>query len=45
VKLAGIDLKSWSYILYHKTKPLSAAATQFLALLRAARDQNQAKHP
>ncbi len=45
VKLAGIDLKSTTYILYHETKPLSASAEQFLALLRASRDIDQVKHP
>ncbi|MGH7794137.1 MAG: LysR substrate-binding domain-containing protein [Candidatus Binatia bacterium] len=46
VKLAGIDLKSTTYILYHETKPLSASAEQFLALLRAARlDQGKLVEP
>jgi len=37
VKLAGIDLKSRSYIHYSKKKPLSTAAQKFLTLLRASR--------
>jgi DNA-binding transcriptional LysR family regulator len=37
VKLAGIELKSRSYIVYSKKKPLSKPALEFLALLRASR--------
>jgi DNA-binding transcriptional LysR family regulator len=37
VKLAGIELKSRSYIVYSKKKPLSKAAQKFLTLLRASR--------
>jgi DNA-binding transcriptional LysR family regulator len=37
VKLAGIELKSRSYIVYSKKKPLSKPAQEFLALLRASR--------
>jgi DNA-binding transcriptional LysR family regulator len=37
VKLAGIELKSRSYIVYSKKKPLPKPALEFLALLRASR--------
>jgi hypothetical protein len=37
VKLAGIELKSRSYIVYSKKKPLSKPAQEFLTLLRASR--------
>ena len=42
VKLAGIELKSQSYIHYSTKKPLSAAAREFLKLLRGSR-HNESK--
>jgi len=38
--VSGLDLSHQSYIFYLKEKPLSAAAQQFLSLLRGARKQH-----
>jgi DNA-binding transcriptional LysR family regulator len=37
IKLRGINLESWSYIVYHRHRSLSATADKFLALLRESR--------
>jgi DNA-binding transcriptional LysR family regulator len=45
VKLAGIELKSRSYIVYCKKKPLSKPAQEFLTLLRASRHIDRVIRP